>query len=311
MILIAMDSLLSLEPDLLRAFVLIAEGRSFTQAAALIGRTQSAVSMQMKRLEDVLGQPVLSRSKGGSVELTPHGQYLLGRARKILALNDEVIATFRAPAVAGTVRLGTPDDYAFGYLPPVLKRFAESHPAVQVDVTCAASEELMVRLKQGGLDLALVSAGAEPRGWPAVPLWRGPLVWVTAARQSPHRLDPLPLALAHQDPHAVTREDCCWSRAAVEALEREGRRYRVAYTSSSLVGTHAPVLAGLAVAVSALSWLPDGLRVLGPDDGLPKLPDFGILLLKGPTARQPVTDALATEIEASFRRDTSRRGIAA
>ncbi len=306
-----MDALLSLEPDLLRAFVLIAEGRSFTQAASLIGRTQSAVSMQMKRLEDLLGHPVLSRSKGGSVELTSHGQYLLGRARQILALNDEVIATFRAPAIAGTVRLGTPDDYAFGYLPPVLKRFAESHPAVQVDVSCAASEELMTRLKQGALDLALVSAGAEPRGWPVVPLWRGPLVWVTAVRQSPHRMDPLPLAIAHQDPHHVTKENCAWSRAAASALERAGRRYRVAYTSSSLVGTHAPVLAGQAVTVSALSWRPDGLRGLGPDDGMPRLPDFGILLVKGPTARQPVTDALAAQIEASFRQDPVRRSQAA
>jgi DNA-binding transcriptional LysR family regulator len=306
-----MDTLHALEPDLLRAFVLIAEGRSFTQAAALIGRTQSAVSMQVKRLEEVLGQPVLTRSKGGSIQLTPHGQYLLGRARQILALNDEVIATFRAPAVAGTVRLGTPDDYAFGYLPPVLKRFAETHPAVQVDVTCAASEELMGRLKHGALDLTLVSAGTEPRGWPAVQLWEGPLVWVTSARQSPHRLDPLPLALAHQEPHAITNEDCYWSRAAVEALERVGRRYRIAYTSGSLVGTHAPVIAGLAVTVSALSWLPDGLRVLGAEDGMPTLPNFGIRLLKGPTARQPVTDALARHIEDSFRQDPRRRVQAA
>jgi DNA-binding transcriptional LysR family regulator len=306
-----MDNLLSLEPDLLRAFVLIAEGNSFTQAAALIGRTQSAVSMQVKRLEEVLGQPVLTRSKGGSVELTPHGYYLLGRARQILALNDEVIATFRSPAIAGTVRLGTPDDYAFGYLPPVLKRFAESHPAVQVDVTCASSDELMERLRHGTLDLTLLSAGNEPRGWPVVSLWQGPLVWVTAARQSPHRMDPLPLALAHQDPHAVIREDCCWSRAAVAALENAGRRYRVAYTSGTLVGTHAPVMAGLAVTVSALSWLPEGLRVLGPEDGMPRLPDFGILMLKGRTARQPVTDALADHIEASFRQDVLRRGHAA
>ncbi|MBS0562617.1 MAG: LysR family transcriptional regulator, partial [Proteobacteria bacterium] len=281
-----MDTLLSLETDLLRAFVLIAEGRSFTQAGALIGRTQSAVSMQIKRLEDALGQPVLSRGKGGGVELTPHGQYLLGRARQILALNDEIVATFRTPAVSGTVRLGTPDDYAFGYLPPVLKRFAESHPAVQVDVTCASSDELMERLKQGQLDLTLLSAGNEPRGWPAVRLWQGPLVWVTSVRQSPHRLDPLPLALAYQDPQAARREDCCWSRAAVAALDRAGRRYRVAYTSGTLVGTHAPVMAGLAVTISALSWLPDGLRVLGQEDGMPHLPDFGILLLKGRTARQ-------------------------
>ena len=98
----------AMDTDLLRAFVLIAEGHSFTQAAAHVGRTQSAVSMQVKRLEEMLGQPVLSRGKGGAVELTPHGQYLLVRARQILALNDEVLTTFRAPQIAGTVRLGHP-----------------------------------------------------------------------------------------------------------------------------------------------------------------------------------------------------------
>ena len=103
----------ALDTDLLRAFVLIAEGYSFTEAAARVGRTQSAISMQVKRLEEQLGQPVLSRTKGGNVELTSHGQYLLIRARQILALNDEVLATFRTPQIAGTVRLGTPDDYAF------------------------------------------------------------------------------------------------------------------------------------------------------------------------------------------------------
>jgi DNA-binding transcriptional LysR family regulator len=114
----------ALDTDLLRAFVLIAEGHSFTQAAVRVGRTQSAISMQVKRLEDALGQPVLSRSKGGAVDLTPHGHYLLTRARQILALNDEVLTTFRTPEIAGTVRLGSPDDYAFAYLPPILKRFA-------------------------------------------------------------------------------------------------------------------------------------------------------------------------------------------
>ena len=186
----------ALDTDLLRAFVLIAEGHSFTQAAARVGRTQSAVSMQVKRLEEQLGQPVLSRSKGGSVELTPHGHYLLTRARQILALNDEVLTTFRTPQIAGTVRLGTPDDYAFAYLPPILKRFAETHPAVQVDVVCSPSGELMRRLKADELDLTLISDGHQPAGWPAVPLWRGPLVWVTSTRFAPHRQDPLPLALA-------------------------------------------------------------------------------------------------------------------
>jgi DNA-binding transcriptional LysR family regulator len=305
----AMSIPLSLDPDLLRAFVLIAEGRSFTQAAALVGRTQAAVSMQIKRLEELLGQPVLRRGKGEAVELTPHGQYLLGRARQILALNDEVMATFRTPQMAGTVRLGTPDDYAFGYLPPVLKRFSDAHPAVQVDVLCEPSGELLERLHRGELDLTLLSEGTEPRSLPAVPLWRGPLVWVTSTRHAPHRMDPLPLALASPDPLSE-RRGCDWGCAALQALERAGRRYRIAYTSGSQVGTHAPVLAGLAVTVSAQAWLPEGLRPVRPEEGLPKLPEYGIILVKGRLARQPVTDALAAHIEETWRMD-ARQGLAA
>jgi DNA-binding transcriptional LysR family regulator len=296
----------AMDTDLLRAFVLIADGHSFTQAAAHVGRTQSAVSMQVKRLEEMLGQPVLSRGKGGAVELTPHGQYLLARARQILALNDEVLTTFRAPQIAGTVRLGTPDDYAFAYIPPILKRFAETHPAVQVDVVCSPSGELMRRLKADEIDLTLISDGHQPPGWPSVQLWRGPLVWVTSTRFAPHRHDPLPLALADREPFLARGQDCEWAGAAVRALEKAGRHYRIAYTSASQIGTHAPVLAGLAVTVSTLSWLPEGLRPMRPDEGMPKLPEFGILMLKGKRPHQPVTDALAAHIEESFMRDVNR-----
>jgi DNA-binding transcriptional LysR family regulator len=288
----------TIDPELLRAFVLIAEGNSFTEAASRVGRTQSAVSMQVKRLEEVLGQRVFLRGKGGTAELTPHGQFLLTRARQMLALNDEVMSAFRMPHIAGTVRLGTPDDYALTHLPPILKRFAETHPAVQVDVLCASSTHLVERLKAGELDLTLVSEGNEPRNWPAVPLWRGPLSWITSVRFAPHRQDPLPLALAH--------EECSWRRSALAALERAGRRYRVAYLSGTQVGTHAPVLAGLAVTVCAITTLPEGLRPLRPDEGLPPLPDFGIMMLKGRAAAQPVTDALAEHIEANFQVEGSR-----
>src|ERR1700710_2060561 len=113
----AMSITQGLDPELLRAFQLIAEGYSFTQAADRLGRTQSAVLMQIKRVEEVLGQSVLSRGKGGGTVLTPHGQYLLGRARQILALNDEVMTTFRAPEISGRVRLGAPDDYAVSHIP--------------------------------------------------------------------------------------------------------------------------------------------------------------------------------------------------
>src|SRR3712207_252911 len=118
-----------LDPDLLRSFVLIAEGGSFTRAAQIVGRTQSAVSMQIRRLEDMLGQPLLHRGPRG-VETTPHGAWLLERARRLLAMHDDIIASFRNPAVAGAVRLGTPDDYALRWLPGILARFAETHPEI-------------------------------------------------------------------------------------------------------------------------------------------------------------------------------------
>lgn len=282
-----------LDPDLLRTFTCIAEDGSFTRAAQRVGRTQSAVSMQMQRLEAMLGQRLLSRGKGGAVQLTPHGEFLLHRARDLLALNDDIWNSFRVPTVHGTIRLGTPDDYALRYLPGILKRFAESHPSVQVDVLCLPSHALVEKLLGGELDLTLCSDGHQPAGYVAEPLWQGPLTWITSIRHTPHRLDPLPVALAS--------DHCNWTIAAVHALERAGRRYRMAYRSATQVGTHAPVVAGLAVTVSTISWLPEGLRPVRPEEGLPALPEFGIFMLRHPDARQPVTDALASYITETFR----------
>lgn len=294
---------LGLDSDLLRTFVFIAEEGSFTRAGRRVGRTQSAVSMQLQRLESQLGHTLVSRGRGGAVHLTPHGQFLLERARELLALNDQIWTSFRAPAVHGTVRLGTPDDYALRYLPNILKRFAESHPSVQVDVLCLPSHDLVERLRQGELDLTLCSEGTEPPGWPAVALWRAPLSWITSVRYAPHRQDPLPLALAN--------DHCNWRQAALRALEGTGRRYRIAYHSATQVGTLAPVLAGLAVTVCTTSWLPDGLRPLRPEEGLPPLPEFGIMLLKGAQAHPPVTEALARYIADTFRTEAEGGALAA
>ena len=287
-----------LDPDLLRAFAYIAEEGSFTRAAERVGRTQSAVSMQVQRLEAMLGQKVLSRGKGGAVALTPHGHYLLDRARDLLALNDEIWTTFRTPQMQGTVRLGTPDDYAMRFLPGVLKRFADTHPSVEVDVTCANSSHLVELLKTGELDVTLCSQGHEPPTWPVDLLWRGPLRWITSERHAPHRLEPLPLAVA--------TGDCAWRRAAIRALEGSGRRYRVAYTSETQAGTLTPVLAGLAVTVSPVTLMPAGLRALQPGESLPELPEVGILLLKGREPQSQVTDALASHILDTFRAELRR-----
>lgn len=279
-----------LDPDLLRSFVLIAEGGSFTRAANAVGRTQSAVSMQIRRLEETLGQPLLLRGPRG-VETTPHGAWLLERARRLLAMHDEIVATFRTPAVSGIVRLGTPDDYALRWLPGILARFAEVHPAVEVVVTCAPSNELVARLENDEIDLTLLSGGNERPGMATQPLWRAGLRWIGSASHATHRRSPIPLATAQ--PH------CVWHRAAVRALDGAGLAWRVAYTSTSQAGTLAPALAGLAITIGLPGPLPAGLRFLGPEEGLPGLPDFSIVLMSG-GAGGPVVETLAEAIRAGF-----------
>ncbi|WP_137127512.1 LysR substrate-binding domain-containing protein [Roseomonas sp. HF4] len=279
-----------LDPDLLRSFVLIAEGGSFTRAAHAVGRTQSAVSMQIRRLEETLGQPLLLRGPRG-VEATPHGAWLLERAKRLLAMHDEIVATFRAPAVSGMVRLGTPDDYALRWLPGILARFAEVHPAVEVVVTCAPSNELVDRLERDEIDLTLLSAGNERPGMVGQSLWQAGLRWIGSAAHATHRRSPMPLATA--------QPRCVWHRAAVRALDAAGMPWRVAYTSTSQAGTLAPALAGLAVTIGLPGPLPSGLRFLGPEEGMPPLPDFSIILVKG-TPGGPVVETLAEAIRDGF-----------
>ena len=289
----------TLESDVLRAFVCVAEERNFTRAASRIGRTQSAVSMQIRKLEDVLGHRLFHRGRGEGVELTAHGTYLLDRAKEMLAINDQVWSTFRAPEISGEIRLGTPDDYALEFLPEILRRFAEAHPAVQIAVHCAESEELVAAVADGKLDLTLLSEGSEPEHAATTLLWRGKLAWATSAVHDPHQRDPLPLALAH--------DSCTWRRATIRALESVGRRYRIAYTAATHVGTLVPVIAGLAVTVVVPTLMPAGVRLLRPGEfDLPSLPEYGILLMKGASENTKTIDALAAFIVEGFRVEAMR-----
>jgi DNA-binding transcriptional LysR family regulator len=282
-----------LDPELLRSFVLIAEGGSVTRAAQRVGRTQSAVSMQMKRLEDCLGEPLLQREAGGLAP-TPRGTWLLERARTLLALNAEIITTFRAAPITGQVCLGSPDDYILRWLPGILARFAQSHPGVEVDVLCMSSEELSRRLEDGALDMALLTGGHASGG---EEIWRGPLAWVGPVNANLHRRDPLPLAVA--------QPGCPWRRAALEALGRAGRPVRVTYNSTSQSGCFAVALAGLALTVSTPTQLPQGLAWLGEAEGLPALPETAIELalsegLRHAPALPESVAALAAAIRGGF-----------
>ena len=280
----------SLDTDQLRTLVAVAESGSFTRAAERVGRTQSAVSMQIKRLEEIVGRSLLDR-EGRETTPTPDGEQLLEYARRMLRLESEALSTFLEPEMSGLVRLGTPDDYAEHFLPPVLVRFAESNPNIDVEVTCRGSEELLARFDRGDLDLTLFTAdGTATRG---EVVRREPLVWGTSPHHLVHELDPVPLALSHKG--------CTWRLSAINALDKAGKDYRICYTSPSFAANHAAVMAGLAVGTYHASSVTDALRVLTEEDGFPPLPEFDIAMLKKPRASRAV-EALADHVKTSFAR---------
>jgi DNA-binding transcriptional LysR family regulator len=210
----------NLDVDLLKTFLAIADTGNFTRAAEEVHKTQSAVSMQMKRLEELVGRPLFTRD-GRQSRFTGDGERLIEYARRIVNLNDEAVAAFTKPELTGTLRFGTPDDYADRFLPEILARFSRTHPLVTVNVDCAMSPVLYERARHGELDLALVTACSEITADEIVRTEN--LVWVTSQRHSVHMLDTLPVALSHTG--------CEWRALAIGALERKGRQYRIAYSS--------------------------------------------------------------------------------
>jgi len=285
-------SLPLLDTDTLRTFVAIAENGSFTRAAHQVFRTPSALSMQIKRLEETLGQSLFIR-EARRVSLTPEGEVLLGYGRRLLKLNEEAVGRFLAPSLEGSVRLGTPDDVGTRVLPQVLTRFARSHPAVQVNVNAGRSVDLLKRLDDGELDLALVTLGhsdlSAKRG---EVVHTEPLVWAGRDGGVAVQRSPLPLSLANHG--------CAWREMALGALDKAEIRYRVAYNSEHCAGQEAAMLADLAVAPFPASLVQPPLRVLGPENGLPALGDYQIALVRR-DGSGPAAEALAEQVVQTFR----------
>ena len=276
-----------IDTELLRTFVAIAEHGGFTRAAEALNRTQSAVSMQMKRLEEDVLQRSLFERDGRQTRLTAEGQVLLGYARRILKLHGEVFNTLRRPHMVGSVRIGTPDDYVMRFLPAILSRFAEAYPLVQVEVHCDTSLNLLAR---NDLDLSIVTR--EPGTEIGQLLRQEDFVWMAAESFCPQDQRPLPLAMFNT---------ACFCRAwACNALEAMEVDYRIAYSSPSLSALFAVANAGLAVTAQLRSLLTGNLRIIGEDEGLPVLPNASIVLLRG-QKMTPVTDKLAEYIVEGFK----------
>ena len=270
--------------DWLRAFVAVVDAGSLSGAAPLVHRSQSAVSMQIKKLETALGRPVLLRGPR-HLEVTPAGAQLLSYARRVLELQAEAHDTLFGPQLAGRVRLGVPDDYASTYLTPVLRSFAHRYQGVEIELTCEQSTALIPRVVRGELDLALVSRDKPQRGRF---LFQEPLVWVGAAQFEVWRRDPLPIAVY---------ESASLARiATISALARRRRAYRIVYHSSSLAGQLAAVESGLAVAVLTRCSVPPHLQILQnlpAEFDLPPLDAMHVAVLRSKTSqRSPAVDAM-------------------
>lgn len=276
-----------LDMDLARTFVAICDLGNFSRAAEAVGRTPSAVSLQVKKLEEIVGHPLFRRDSR-SVSLTADGETLLGYARRLLALNDEAMRRFRAPQLAGRVRIGAPGDAGAEALPEILRRFSVSHPGVEVEVRLESSTPLLRRCEAGGLDVAIFSDSAAPPP-DSVEIHREPLVWVGLRHGCAGNRTPLPLAVA--DP------GCAWRGAALSALDAAGIAYRVAYSSEQCRGQIAAVRADLAVApLPACVVAPPLVRL----EGLPPIGSFRIFIYTRPGS-SPAACALAAHVEASFR----------
>lgn len=274
----------NLDVDLLKTFAVLAETGNFTRTAEEVGRTQSAVSMQVKRLEELIGKQLISRV-GRSNSLTSDGQMMLDYARRMIQLNDEAMTVFTKPEITGHVRFGTPDDYADRILPDVLARFARTNPKVQVDVDCRESRTMVDMVNAGDLDLAMITCESDIANAQVIRSER--LLWVTSTRHSVHRNEVLPVALS--------QFGCAWRQMALDGLEVIGRPYRLAYASSNSVAITSAVLAGLAIAAIPEICMRPGMRVLTETEGFAPLGMFDIGLIRS-SKTNAASDSLACHI---------------
>lgn len=260
--------MVNLDLDLLRSFTMVVDAGGFTRAAEELHKTQSTISAQIKKLEETVGHRLFERDTR-KVRLTSEGEFVLGRARQLLRMNDELLSRLLEPELEGTVRLGTPEDFATTHLPRVLAGFARAHPRVQLEVSCELTRILMRRFRAGDFDLVLIKR--EPEGPSSgIRVWREPLVWAAADRDVVTEQEEVPLV--------VSPDPCVYRARAISALNAVDRPWRIAYQSTSLAGSQAAVRAGLGVTILPKEMVPAGFQVVGEQERMPNLPDTEMAL---------------------------------
>lgn len=256
-----------LDLETLQTFVAAHDCGGFGEAASALNRTPSAVSLQMKRLQEAIGAP-LFRKEGRGVALTEAGDITLRYARRMLALNDELLHTIQGQSLTGSVRLGCSQDFAETVLPRVLAKFAKSYPLVTIEVRIDGNAALVDALEKEQLDLALTVGQAERPT--AQVLNEIELVWIAALDFQPRADQPLPLVLFGPQ--------CAFRQEAIGQLDHAGRRWRIAAVSPSLAGLWASALGGLGITVRSPLGLPKGLTFDAQLFGLPALKRFPVAL---------------------------------
>ena len=259
---------MSIDTLTLQSFIEVAETGSFTKAADRVGRSQSAISQQMAKLEALLGKTLITRGK--ILQLTPDGELFLSYARRIYALHNEALDRFYAPELEGEVCFGVPEDFASVYLSDILAQFARIHPRVRLSIECDLTLNLLSRFRDGAFDLVLVKMN-RPEDFPnGLDVLEEPLAWAgnPALAQGD---EPVPLILAPKP--------CVYRAAAMFALDRAGRRWRIALSSPSHAGTLAAVKAGLGLTLLPRPMIPETIPVLAGTI-LPAPGDIHVSLLK-------------------------------
>jgi DNA-binding transcriptional LysR family regulator len=279
----------NLDIALIRSFVTVAETGGMTAAANALHLTQGAVSQQIKRLEDGFACPLFERDRRG-LKLTGAGERLLGKARRLLALNDEIWAEITTPAFTGEVRLGMPYDLVTTYLPPILKTYAQEYPHVDVSLVCLTSPSLVEALAAGEIDLAIVEEPAGRSDAECLAIER--LVWVGAKGGEAYLKRPLPIS--------IVSDTCAFRPIVFDALRRAGLAWRTVYGNGGGEAVTATVMTDLAVTASLAATVPPGLDVLTEQSGLPELATFAINLNLPRAQASPITQGLARHIRDSF-----------
>ncbi|MEH6358016.1 MAG: LysR family transcriptional regulator [Pseudomonadales bacterium] len=259
----------NLPMDVLRSFITVAELGGFTQAGELLGRSQPAISLQIKRLEEMTNTHLFSRNSQG-LKLTQQGETLFKYASDILSINDEAFNTFLKPTLSGRVRFGIPSEFATTLLPKIVGRFAKAYPNVTLEVTCDLSKSLLSEERANQFDLIL-ALHDNPSNKHRGQVKADELVWVSSPDQHAHEKEAVPLIVA--------QEGCIYRHRAIQSLRKVNQDYRVVYTIPDLAGIKAAIEEGLGVTVLAKSTVPDNLKIIKPSEKYPKLGTVGISLI--------------------------------